>query len=204
MRIRFVDTLVRLVSLSIFIGPLSAQDLGPEFKKIKDGIYVESANDVNSNCGIILTRDGVVLIDSGHNPTDSRAVERAIKKLTSAPVRFLINTETHPDHTTGDFVFSPPAVVVAGEGASEAMRKDYDPDWTKNLMEQCQDMRDALSGYRMVTPQVEYHETNDFGLGREGICASEPKKRAQRGGYGNLASQGARAFFRSGCCTKPF
>jgi len=81
MRIRFVDTLVRLVSLSIFIGPLSAQDLGPEFKKIKDGIYVESTNDVTSNCGIILTRDGAVLIDSGHNPTDSRAVESAIKKL---------------------------------------------------------------------------------------------------------------------------
>lgn len=36
MRIRFVDTLVRLVSLSIFIGPLSAQDLGPEFKSLCD------------------------------------------------------------------------------------------------------------------------------------------------------------------------
>jgi cyclase len=116
----------------VFVSALSAEDLGPQFKKIKDGIYLESANDVNSNCGIILTQDGVVLIDSGHNPADSRAVQSVVKKLTSLSVRFLINTETHPDHATGDFVFSPPAVVIAaGEGASDAITGNYDPIGTR-------------------------------------------------------------------------
>jgi hypothetical protein len=49
-----------------FVGVLWAQDLGPQ---IKDGIYVYVGKDFNSNCGVILTQDGVVLIDSGHNPT---------------------------------------------------------------------------------------------------------------------------------------
>jgi cyclase len=165
MRIKFLLIVAYLAFLSVFASPLSAQDLGPQFKKIKDGIYVQSANDTNSNCGIILTRDGVVLIDSGHNPTDSLAVLGAIRKLTTLPVRFLINTENHPDHVTGDFVFSPPAVVIAGEGASAAIRKNYDPDWNKNLMEQSREMRDAFLGYQTVFPQVEYHDKMILNLG---------------------------------------
>ena len=97
---------------------VQAQDLGPQVKKIKDGIYVYVGKDFNSNAGIVLTEEGVVLIDSGHSPTDSRAILEAVKKLTPLPIRFLIDTEPHPDHTTGHFVFSPPAVIIAHEGAT--------------------------------------------------------------------------------------
>src|SRR5881394_900560 len=103
-------------------GFASAQDLGPQIKKLEDGVYVYVGKNFNSNCGIVLTQDGVVLIDSGHNPTDSRAVLAAVRKLTPLPVRFLIDTEPHPDHTTGHFVFSPPATIIAAEGAGESMR----------------------------------------------------------------------------------
>ena len=44
-----------------------------------------------------------------------------VKKLTTMPVRFVIDTEPHNDHTTGHFVF-PGAVVVAAVGAGESMR----------------------------------------------------------------------------------
>src|SRR5262249_44063361 len=76
--------------------PACAQDLGPQFKKFGDGIYAYVGKNFKSNTGIILTQDGVVLIDSGHEPTDSRAVMEAVKKLTPMSVRFLIDTEPHP------------------------------------------------------------------------------------------------------------
>lgn len=165
MKIKFALMIVHVAFLSVFAASLPAQDLGPQFKKIKDGIYVQTANDLNSNCGIILTRDGVVLIDSGHNPTDSRAVLNAVRKLTTLPIRFLINTENHPDHVTGDFVFSPPAVVIAGEGASDGIRKNYNPDYYKNLMAQSKEMNDAFLGYQAVYPQIEYHEKMTLTVG---------------------------------------
>ena len=92
--------------------PLGAQALGRHFQKIRDGIYVYGVDDVagrdpSSNCGIIITQEGVVLIDSGPNPPDSLVILKAVKQLTPLPIRFLINTETHNDHTTGNFVFSP-------------------------------------------------------------------------------------------------
>ena len=84
---------------------LSAQDLGPHFRKIKEGIYVYAQKPADSNAGIIITQEGVVLIDSGHNPPDSHAILKAVKQLSPLPVRYLINTEPHGDHTTGHFVF---------------------------------------------------------------------------------------------------
>jgi cyclase len=146
---------------------LAAQDLGPQIKKFKDGIYVYVGKEFNSNCGIILTQDGVVLIDSGHNPTDSRAILDAVKKLTPLPVRFLIDTEPHPDHTTGHFVFSPPATVIAHEDATESMkgRERDDPQRIQKLAATSPEMRAALEGYRFIPPHIEYRQKMTLNLG---------------------------------------
>ena len=118
MRIKTAAAVATLVGL-VASQPSFAQDLGPQFTKFGDGIYVYVGQNFKSNTGIIVTQDGVVMIDSGHDPTDSRAVMDAVKKLTSTLVRFLIDTEPHPDHTTGHFVFSPPATIIAAAGAGE-------------------------------------------------------------------------------------
>jgi cyclase len=149
-----------VAALSFIAAPLAAQDLGPQIKKISDGIYVYVGKNLNSNCGIVLTQDGVVLIDSGHNPTDSRAILEAVKKLTPMPVRFLIDSEPHPDHTTGHFVFSPPATIIAAAGASESMRArdKAEPDRNQKLADSSPEMKAAFQGYRMVLPHVEYRD----------------------------------------------
>src|SRR6267142_6157158 len=144
-----------------------AQDLGPQIRKLEDGVYVYVGKNFNSNCGIVLTREGVVLIDSGHNATDSRAILEAVKKLTPLPIRFLIDTEPHPDHTTGHFVFSPPAVIVAAEGAGDSMRarEGGEPERIQKLAAASSEMRAALEGYRFVTPHAEYHQTMTLKVG---------------------------------------
>src|SRR6266403_6333705 len=146
---------------------LGAQDLDPNIRKITDGVYVYVGKNFNSNCGIVLTQEGVVLSDSGHNPTDSRAVLDAVKKLTSMPVRFLIDTEPHPDHTTGHFVFSPPATIIAAKGAGESMRarEHQDPQRIEKLAATSPDMKAALEGYKFITPHVEYNDKMTLHVG---------------------------------------
>lgn len=165
MKIRPLAFSVIALSLLFLASPLVAQDLGPQFRKVKDGIYVYAAKPADSNCGIILTQDGVVLIDSGHNPPDSHAVMKAVKQLTSLPVRFLINTEPHGDHTTGHFLFSPPAIIIAHEGATESMKKAYNPERNQKLMAQSPEMREAFQGYRMITPHIEYRQKMTLHMG---------------------------------------
>jgi len=159
-------------ALAVFVsffaaGFAPAQDLGPQIRKLEDGVYVYVGKNFNSNCGIVLTREGVVLIDSGHNPTDSRAILEAVKKLTPLPVRFLIDTEPHPDHTTGHFVFSPPATIIAAEGAGASMRsrEGGEPDRIQKLAATSPEMRAALEGYRFVTPDIEYRQKMTLKVG---------------------------------------
>jgi len=166
MTIKAAAALVTFVGL-VMHAPASAQDLGPQFMKFADGVYVYVGKNFKSNTGIILTQDGVVLIDSGHEPTDSRAVMDAVKKLTTMPVRFLIDTEPHPDHTTGHFVFSPPATIIAAAGAGESMRnrERQVPDRIAKLAATSPEMKTALEGYKLIPPHVEYSEKMTLHVG---------------------------------------
>jgi cyclase len=146
-------------ALSLVVSaPVWAQDLGPNIHKIKDGIYVQHGREVNSSVGIILTSEGVVLIDSGQSLVDTREAEAAVKKLTPLPVKYLLDTEVHPDHTTGHFVFSPPAIVINHQGAGDAMRKAEAPNRAQTLAAQSPEMAKASEGYRLVVPHIEYQQ----------------------------------------------
>src|SRR5262249_10877338 len=150
-----------------FIGTAGAQDLGPQVKKLADGVYVHTGRGFESNSGIILTQDGVIVIDTGQNPYESRNIWATVRNLTSMPVRFVIDTEPHADHTTGHYMFSPPAVIIAAAGAGESMRiADRNaPDRIQRLAATSPEFKAALEGYRFVTPHIEYRERMTINLG---------------------------------------
>ena len=145
-------TVVSIVgALFVYMAtPARAQDLGPHVKTIRDGIHVYTGKDQDSNVTMIRTQEGIVLIDSGQTPADSRAAMDIVKKLTPQPVRFIIHTEPHGDHTVGDFVFSPPAVVIAAAGAVESMKRNNPP---------------ADTAYRRVLPHIEYQNKMTLNMG---------------------------------------
>jgi cyclase len=165
MRAKFVAGFFLAAAFPLLASYVDAQDLGPQYTKIKDGIYVYAGKPNESNCTIILTQDGVVLIDSGNNPTDSLAVLKAVKQLTPQPIRFLINTEPHTDHTTGHFVFSPPAIIIAAAGAGQSMRDAYNPERMQKMMADPGELGAASKGYRLITPHIEYQQKMSLNVG---------------------------------------
>ena len=64
------------------------------------------------NHGFVTTSDGVVMIDSPQKPTDALKWKAEIEK--HGKLRYIINTEPHGDHWTGNAYFDAP--VVAHEG----------------------------------------------------------------------------------------
>jgi len=151
--------------LTFWASTLWAQDLGPGFTKVKDGIYVYAAKEGNSTCSVVLTEEGPVIIDTCQTPIDGRKLAAAVKKLTDKPVRFVIDTEIHSDHTFDHFIFSPPGIVVNHQGATEGMKKNTDPKRLQTLAAQSPEMAEAVKGYRMVTPQIEYKDRMTIHLG---------------------------------------
>jgi cyclase len=144
---------------------VQAQDLGPGFTKVKDGIYVYAAKEGNSTCSVVLTEEGPVIIDTCQRPPDTHRLMAGVKKLTDKPVRFVIDTEVHNDHTFGHWVFSPPAVVINAEGAGAAMTKGFNPKRVETLAAESPEMAEAVKGYKMVVPQIEYRNRMTINLG---------------------------------------
>ena len=109
------------------------------------------------------------LIDTGQNVMAARAVQAALKKLTSQPVRYVIATETHADHHAGDFVFSPPGVSIAHEGTIGALKdcEPGDPARVEKLRASSPEMRAAFEGYRFVLPHVEYRHKMTLNVGEK-------------------------------------
>jgi cyclase len=145
-------------------GLAAAQDLGPHFKKLKEGIFVYAQNAADSNATIILTSEGVVLIDSGHRPPDSVALAAALKKLNAQPVRYLINTEPHTDHTTGHWLFSPPAMIVAHAGATESMKEGLNPERVRKIIAEYPDLKE-MKNFRPITPHIEFRDKMTLHVG---------------------------------------
>src|SRR4249920_1087219 len=99
-----MKSLFKLGYLSAFVyfalvSASAAQELGPGFTKVKDGIYTFAPDATTTTCSFVVTQEGVVMIDSCNSPLDSRKMLAAIKKVTDKPIVFLIDTETHSDHT---------------------------------------------------------------------------------------------------------
>ena len=169
MKLKATAALHSILCVLLLASVSLAQELGAQFEKINDGIFTYVGTSGESNCTIILTQDGVVLIDSGNNPKDSYAVLDALKKLTSQPVRLLINTEPHADHSTGHFVFSPPAIIVAAAGAGESMRGSNIVQRVEKLVAEKPELRSQYEGYRMITPHIEYRDRATLSVGERTI-----------------------------------
>lgn len=83
-------------------------------KQVAQGIYVHQGlievpdihnHDAIANIGFIVGKKCVAVIDSGGSPAQGRQLKNAIKKITSVPVCYVINTHVHPDHIFGNSAF---------------------------------------------------------------------------------------------------
>jgi len=81
--------------------------------QVADGIYVLTA--VGGNIGVCAGNDGILLVDSQYAPMHQKIME-ALAKISNKPIRFLIDTHFHGDHTDGNALMAKEgAVIVAHE-----------------------------------------------------------------------------------------
>jgi len=154
-----------LVALSCAGHVAQGPELGPGFSKVKDGIYVFAPDQTTTTCSFVVTEAGVLMVDSCNSPLDARRMSALIRKVTDKPVVFLIDTETHSDHTANHFIFSPPATVINHEGAGAGMKKEYNPKRAATLAAQSPEMREALKEEKMIPPHIEYKDRMTINLG---------------------------------------
>lgn len=97
------------LALLLFLTPAAAQ-----VQKIGPDLYAYiSQNDSSANSTFLISSQGILVVDTGLNETEGRKLLAEIRKLSSLPVRYIVNTHYHPDHRGGNSVVGPDATIIA-------------------------------------------------------------------------------------------
>jgi uncharacterized sulfatase len=76
----------------------------PAVIKVAEGVYTAIGYNVSAN-SMIVGADGVILIDPGQTVPGTRRVRAEFGKITNKPVKAIIYTHGHPDHTAAASVY---------------------------------------------------------------------------------------------------
>src|SRR6266542_3794215 len=86
-------------------------------EQLTANVFVETGLK-GANHGLVTTSDGVVLIDTPHKPSDALRLRGDIEGR--ARLRYIINTEPHGDHWSGNAFFNVPVVAHFGYRSGRA------------------------------------------------------------------------------------
>ena len=159
-----------------------AADAPLDVAAVAPGIYVhqgrhglfspENAGDI-SNCGFIVGRDAVAVIDTGGSAMIGMGLKAAIRQITDRPIRHVVNTHMHPDHVFGNAAFDDgnTAFVAHHKMARGlgARAERYQAINAKLLG------ANAFSGTRIVMPQVPVTGSQTIELGERTIVLEAHK-----------------------------
>jgi glyoxylase-like metal-dependent hydrolase (beta-lactamase superfamily II) len=81
-------------------GGGAAQDVQIKANQLASNFYALQANGL-STIGVLTGPDGVLMVDAGIAPLSEKVIA-AVKQVSDRPIRFLINSHLHPDHTGGN------------------------------------------------------------------------------------------------------
>jgi cyclase len=130
MRILKMVIIAAVITLS---GPLLAQQPAaspppPDFSKVEikitdlgDNIHMLEGQ--GGNITVAVARDGIIVVDSEFAPLHDK-IKAAIATISKLPIKYLIDTHYHADHTGGNELFAKDgAIVVAQDNVKKRLEE---------------------------------------------------------------------------------
>ena len=84
----------------------AGQPAEPQLLTVAEGVYAWIGAGGDSNAGAVDTPHGIIAIDAQQYPRLARRFRAAVEAKTGKPIRLLIDTHCHLDHTAGNIVFA--------------------------------------------------------------------------------------------------
>jgi glyoxylase-like metal-dependent hydrolase (beta-lactamase superfamily II) len=118
-------------------------------QRITSNVYAETGFR-GCNPGFVVTTEGVVMIDTPQMPADAIKWREEIAK--HGRVHYLINTEPHGDHFTGNFFFE--GTAVAHEGTRQAILEASVEQLKERFKQMEPESLPLLEGYSYRSPTI--------------------------------------------------
>ncbi|MBU3068159.1 MBL fold metallo-hydrolase [Nocardia sp. NEAU-G5] len=147
-------------------GPnLSPVGLEHRAHRFDDGVFALMATlPPKDNNGVIAGEDAALVVDAGITPSISERIQVHAAELTDRPVRYLVNTTYHGDHTFGNAAFPGEVVVI-----SSRLNKENMSDLGNEKRQRAGNMYGAEAEFDAVTrwrtPDVVFDDFAEVDLG---------------------------------------
>jgi quinoprotein relay system zinc metallohydrolase 1 len=147
-----------LIFLTTFISILLSADFDYKLKPIKlsDNSYYfygkeeyfskQNGGDI-ANSSFIITKDSVILIDTGSSKLYGEQVKKQIELITNKPIKYILNTHHHPDHFLGNIAFSNSNIY-----ASEYTKNEIETNGDLYIMNLVNIVNDAMNDTKVKAP----------------------------------------------------
>jgi glyoxylase-like metal-dependent hydrolase (beta-lactamase superfamily II) len=117
--IAVVATIMALSGPAFAQQPPAAVPPPPDFSKVEiktthlgDNIYMLEGQ--GGNITVAVAKDGIIMVDGQHAPLHDK-IKAAIEAISSKPIKYLINTHFHGDHTGGNELFARDGVSIVSQ-----------------------------------------------------------------------------------------
>jgi cyclase len=101
-----------LLLLIVMTGICAAQKEQSQIVQLSSNLFEISG--LGGNVSFLVGPESVLVVDAGNSPSDGKEILRLIREKTDQPVKFLIITHYHPDHTNGMQAF-PDGISIIGQ-----------------------------------------------------------------------------------------
>jgi cyclase len=129
--------------------------------KIAENVYAyvdtknsSKDNSFGANAGIIIGKDGIVVVDTMISAKEAKRFIRDIRTISRKPIRYVVNTHYHLDHVFGNSEFVKlGAVIIAQENDKKAMENSA-KETLKNIGQYGltpKDMKGTTPAYPVLT-----------------------------------------------------
>jgi cyclase len=120
--------------------------------KITDGVYVIRHQDApdtfpQGNTTVIIGEREVLVVDSCYLPSSAREDIEQIRQWTTRPVRYLLNTHWHYDHTMGNGTYAAafPELQIIAHVETRRQMEGYNPGWFAKYPQRAERFKQILA-----------------------------------------------------------
>ena len=162
-----------LTAAFVVLFALSLEAGAAGLTKIADNVYSyvdtkksSPANSFGANAGIIIGEKGVVVVDTLISAKQAKKFIKDIKAVTGKPIKYVINTHSHLDHTFGNYEFAKRgAVIIAQKNCLSNMKKGSETTLknAKNFGLTPKDMK----GTKIAYPALTFTDRMEIDLGNQ-------------------------------------
>jgi len=121
--------LLGLAAMALSMIPFAAgqqpqgEPFSTEIRKLKDGLYVIPGYDgavTGGNVAVRVTSEGTIIVDDRFPPSSGEIVGK-VRSVNSQPIKYVLSTHNHGDHTGGHPEFIKVAEIIAHRNARANM-----------------------------------------------------------------------------------